>query len=214
MSNARRTSQANRTNAAVLAACCALALGACGSSPPVRYFTLQGPGATGDSAGATTPAAAARSVQLVGLSLPEAVDRPQLVSRSGDNTLIVNEHARWAEPLKSAFSLVLAATMRDALGGAPVVVRAGGIEDTAWKLSVDVQRFDAQPGQAVVLEAVWTLRGTGDGKTAGKTVSRASVVREALAGDSLEAAVAAQSRATARLARDIAGAIDEQLRGR
>ncbi len=219
MSNARDTSQhhpqrnpqRNRRIAAGIAVSCALALGACGSSPPVRYFTLQGAAASAEGAAAVAPAAALRSVQLVGLSLPEAVDRPQLVSRSGENTLNVHEYARWAEPLKSAFAVVLAAEMRAALGGAPVVVRAAGIEDTAWRLGIDVQRFDAQPGQAVVLEAVWTLRGRADGKSGG-TISRASVVREALAGGSLEAMVAAQSRATARLAQEIAGVVDAQAR--
>lgn len=223
MSNARDTSQhhpqrnpqRNRRIAAGIAVSCALALGACGSSPPVRYFTLQGAATAtataAEGAAAVAPAAALRSVQLVGLSLPEAVDRPQLVSRSGENTLNVHEYARWAEPLKSAFAVVLAAEMRAALGGAPVVVRAAGIEDTAWRLGIDVQRFDAQPGQAVVLEAVWTLRGRADGKSGG-TISRASVVREALAGGSLEAMVAAQSRATARLAQEIAGVVDAQAR--
>lgn len=219
MSHARDTSQhhpqrnpqRNRRIAAGIAVSCALALGACGSSPPVRYFTLQGAAASAEGAAAVAPAAALRSVQLVGLSLPEAVDRPQLVSRSGENTLNVHEYARWAEPLKSAFAVVLAAEMRAALGGAPVVVRAAGIEDTAWRLGIDVQRFDAQPGQAVVLEAVWTLRGRADGKSGG-TISRASVVREALAGGSLEAMVAAQSRATARLAQEIAGVVDAQAR--
>ena len=183
----------------------------------MRYFTLQGAATAtatataAEGAAAVAPAAALRSVQLVGLSLPEAVDRPQLVSRSGENTLNVHEYARWAEPLKSAFAVVLAAEMRAALGGAPVVVRAAGIEDTAWRLGIDVQRFDAQPGQAVVLEAVWTLRGRADGKSGG-TISRASVVREALAGGSLEAMVAAQSRATARLAQEIAGVVDAQAR--
>ena len=209
--NQQRNPQRNRRIAAGIAVSCALALGACGSSPPVRYFTLQGAAASAEGAAAVAPAAALRSVQLVGLSLPEAVDRPQLVSRSGENTLNVHEYARWAEPLKSAFAVVLAAEMRAALGGAPVVVRAAGIEDTAWRLGIDVQRFDAQPGQAVVLEAVWTLRGRADGKSGG-TISRASVVREALAGGSLEAMVAAQSRATARLAQEIAGVVDAQAR--
>ena len=215
--NQQRNPQRNRRIAAGIAVSCALALGACGSSPPVRYFTLQGAATAtatataAEGAAAVAPAAALRSVQLVGLSLPEAVDRPQLVSRSGENTLSVHEYARWAEPLKSAFAVVLAAEMRAALGGAPVVVRAAGIEDTAWRLGIDVQRFDAQPGQAVVLEAVWTLRGRADGKSGG-TISRASVVREALAGGSLEAMVAAQSRATARLAQEIAGVVDAQAR--
>jgi uncharacterized lipoprotein YmbA len=189
---------------------CTLLLAACSSSPPVRYFTLQSGSAApaGAMSAAMMATAAARSVQLTSLSLPEAVDRMQLVLRTGDNTLSVNEHARWAEPLKAAFAQALASGMRAALDGAPVVVRAGGLEDMAWKLSVDVQRFDAQAGKSVVLEAVWTLRG----RDAGKALTRASVIQEAANGDTLEAIVAAQSRAVAALAREIGDSVEAQVR--
>jgi uncharacterized lipoprotein YmbA len=139
-------------------------------------------------------------VQLVSLTVPQSVDRPQLVLRSGDNTLNVREQDRWAEPLKHNLSLVLAATMMQDLDGAPVVVRATGLEETAWKLGIDIQRFEAQPGQAVTLEAVWTLKHQGESKP----LSRVSKVRETVHGDSMEAVVAAQSRAVTQLAREIA----------
>lgn len=186
----------------------ALFLSACGSSPAVRYFTLQGPVDQRTSSTLTADAMAARSVQLVSLSVPEAVDRPQLVLRTGDNTVRVDELARWAEPLKRSLSGVLAAEMMQALGGAPVLLRSGGSEETAWKLSVDVLRFDARQGQDVALEAVWSLRSRSDGKS----FSRRSVAQETVAGESLEAIVAAQSRAVASLARDVARLVEEQAR--
>jgi len=185
-----------------LAPCLALLLGACASAPPVRYFTLQGPVAEPCARAPTAGEAVARSVQLVRVSVPDVVDRPQLVFRTGDNTLSVNEYARWAEPLKSTLSSLLASELTQALGCVPVVLRSTGIEDTAWKLSVDVWRLEARPGQFVVLEAVWSLRGSG------KAFSRRSLVQEAVAGESLEATVAAQSRAVAGLARDIARFIE------
>ncbi|MDD5296761.1 MAG: PqiC family protein [Rhodocyclaceae bacterium] len=188
-----------------LAWCSLLGLGACGGSPAVRYFTLQGPATESCVKVPGNDAQGARSVQLVGLTVPDGLDRPQLVFRTGDSTLSVNEHARWAEPLKSALSGALALELSRTLGCAPVVLRPTGIEEMAWKLSVDVQRLDVRPGQDVVLEAVWSLRRRSDGKA----FVRRSVVRESLAGEALEAAVAAQSRAVAGLARDIARLVDE-----
>ncbi len=179
----------------------ALLLGACTGSVPVRYFTLQGPLA---EACAPMPAAAARSLRLTRLSVPEAVDRPQLVFRTGDNTLSVNEHAHWVEPLKSALAGALAADLSQALGCAPVFLRSTDVEDAAWSLAVEVQRFDAGPGQTVLLEAWWTLRGPD-----GKSFNRRSVVRESATADTPEAMVAAQSRAVRGLARDIARQIEE-----
>ena len=136
------------------------------------------------------------------------MDRPQLVLRTGENSLSVNEHARWAEPLRNAFALVLAAEMRAALGGAPVLVRAAGADNAAWKLSVDVQRFEAQPGRGAILEAVWSLRGN----AGAKALTQSSSITEAANADTLEALVAAQSRAVATLAREIARTVDEQSR--
>jgi uncharacterized lipoprotein YmbA len=147
-------------------------------------------------------------VQFTVITLPEAVDRPQLVLRTGENVLSVNEHARWAEPLRSAFALVLAAEMRAALGGAPVLVRAAGTDDAAWKLSVDVQRFEARAGRGAVIEAVWSLRR----KDGTKALARSSSITEAANGEALETLVAAQSRAVATLAREIARTVDEQSR--
>lgn len=179
-----------------------LLLGACAGSSPVRYFTLQGAPA---GACAGVPAAAARSVQLTRVSVPEAVDRPQMVLRTGDNTLSVNEHAQWAEPLKSALAGALAADLSQALGCAPVFLRSTDVEDTAWRLAVEVQRFDAGPGRSVLLEAWWTLRGRGDGQT----FNRRSVVQEPAAAATPEAMVAAQSRAVKALAQDIARQLAE-----
>ena len=182
-----------------------LFLAACSSSAPVRYFTLQGPAAEA----CTTTAGAAPLVQLLKVSVPEALDRPQLVFRTGDNTLSVNESARWAEPLKSGLSGTLAAALMQALGCAPVVWGSVGTEDATWTVSVDIQRFDARRAQSVVLEAQWSLRARSDGKI----VSRRSVVQETVAGDSLEAIVAAETRAVAGLARDIAHALKGRAPG-
>jgi len=187
-----------------------LVLGACGSSPAVRYYTLQVPANERAAEPLAGVAAASRSVQLVSVTVPEVVDRPQLVLRTGDNTLNVNEQARWAEPLKKSLAGALASEMMQVLGGAPVVLRVSGIEDAAWKLSVDIQRLDAQVGKGVVLEAVWSLRD----KAGTKTISRHSVIKELVMGDALETIVAAESRAVAKLAGEIALLINEQADAR
>lgn len=184
----------------------ALLLSGCGGSPAVRYVTLQGPAA---SACIPAPGAAARSVQLLQLTLPEGVDRPQLVSRIGDNSLKVDEQARWAEPLRSALAGILASELSQALVCAPVVLRPVGIEDSAWKLAVEIQRLEARPGRSVLLEAVWSLRS----RVGGKTLSARAVLEEPLPGETPEAMAAAQSRAAVRLARDIARAIETQAAG-
>ena len=59
------------------------------------------------------------------------------------------------------------------------------------------------PGDAVVVETVWTVCDSADGETrSGRTVAR-----EAVQGSSYDALAAAHSRALARLSSDIAAAI-------
>ena len=200
--------RASRLWRAGFVSCAALLLGACGSSPPVRYFTLQPAAAERTARTLTAEEAAARSVRLVSLTVPHSVDRPQLVLRTGDNTVSVNDHARWAEPLKSSLAGALTSEMQRALGGATVLRNNHGLEETAWKLGVDIQRFDAQAGKSVALEAAWSLRSASSGKTA----SHISRIDEPVTGDDLEMIVAAESRAVARLAREIARELEHRAR--
>ena len=75
--------------------------------------------------------------------------------------------------------------------------------DPAYRVTIDVQRFESAPGQAALVEAVWTVRKTAGGETrSGRTVAR-----EAVQGDGFDALAAAHSRALAKMSGDIAAAI-------
>lgn len=75
--------------------------------------------------------------------------------------------------------------------------------DPAYRVTVDVQRFESVPGETVTLEAVWLLRRPGAAATSGGR----SALREAVQGEGYEALAAAHSRALAGMSRDIAAAI-------
>ena len=76
-------------------------LGACGSSPAPRYYTL---GAGADIAPAIGAEADALSIWVAPVALPEAVDRPQLVARVAPNRVAILHRQRRAEPLACALS--------------------------------------------------------------------------------------------------------------
>ena len=94
-----------------------LLVGACGNPPRERFYTLDAP---------EPPVAAdgAPSIAVGPVSVPELVDRPQLVVRLGANQVALEEQARWAEPLRGAIARVVAANLATALG-ARVVPRNG-----------------------------------------------------------------------------------------
>lgn len=182
----------------------ATALVACASSPPPRFYTLDTVPA-GSTASSVGSAANTLSVWVAPVTLPEAIDRPQMVVRTGVNSVAVLDQHRWAEPLKTAIARALAADLSVQLGNARVSADSQHAAAGAQvRVLVDVQRLDAVPGESVTLEALWSVRRTE------QTESQRGrfLTTEPVAGKDYEAIAAAHARAVAALSRDIARAID------
>jgi uncharacterized lipoprotein YmbA len=90
------------------------------------------------------------------LSIPEYLNRPQLVTRAGDNELQAAAFANWAEPLKQNILRVLAENMT-ALTGNEAVYRYPWRVGFApsHQLQVEVERFDADAYGEAVLSVRW-----------------------------------------------------------
>jgi uncharacterized protein len=184
----------------ILVICLAVALAGCSRSPRVTFYTLE-PGARFETAAAAT---AAPSVAVGPVTLPEVVDRPQLVVRVAANRVDILETHRWAEPLKSEISRLIAENLGRLLGSSRVssyLQHAGA--DADYRVLVDIQRFESSPGEAVTVEAVWSLRRAAGG--APKTGR--SLVREPVGAEGYEPLVAAYGRALLAVSRDLAAAI-------
>ncbi len=174
------------------------ALTGCGTSPTPRFYTLVAP---------QQPAAnAVYSVAVGPVTVPDIVDRPQIVLRTAANEVTMTEQTRWAESLKSVIPRVIAANLALSLGDAYVSAypQATGSE-ADYLVVVDIQRFESVLGQAATVEAQWTVRVAKD-KT-GALRSGRSVVREPAQGNDYDALVAAHSRALEKVSRDIAEAV-------
>jgi uncharacterized lipoprotein YmbA len=182
---------------AALALSLAVLLAACGSSPPARFYTLAAP----------VPAAGTRTLDgpaiTVGpVSIPEAIDRPQMVTHRAANEVRVDEFARWAAPLRAEIGRVLGEHLSALRPDARIAATAAAPFKADYRIALDVRRFELAPGEAATLDAVWTL------SAADKTLRSTRVVLvEPVRGDGLDALVAAQSRALERLAREIAPAL-------
>jgi len=183
---------------------CVIALGAlavlgagCGSTAPARFYTLTS---------TAPPAAMASDVSIaVGpVSVPGAVDRPQIVVSAGANRVAVDEFNRWAAPLGTDIARVVAANLTALLGAPRVTQFSQGLgADADLRVAIDVQRFESTLGEAALLDAVWTVRRA---KSGGSQTGR-TTVREPAAQSGYDALVAAHSRALARLSQDIADAV-------
>jgi uncharacterized lipoprotein YmbA len=182
---------------------CLLLLAGCGVTKPSRFYILTPE--TDD--GTTTVTATVPAVGIGPVTFPAYLDRPEIVHRSGDHQLQYAGVHRWAEPLKVTFTRTLAENLAGLLPTDRTLLypwpRSARPDYT---VSVDVLRFDADATGMVVLVAAWEVVRVEDGSVAGRTRSRYA---EPAGAFDYPAIVAAQSRAVARLSRDIAAAMRE-----
>ncbi len=190
----------SRTAASMTILFLLIAAAGCGRSPNANFYTLaaMAPEAAGGVIIHTT-------VAIGPVTLPELVDRPQLVIRVAPNRVDILETERWAEPLKSEIPRLIAQNLGRLLGPALVSAYDANAGRTAeYRVLVDIQRFETVPGEGVTIEALWSVRRNSVGAVPKK---RIAVVREPVSGTGYEALAAAHSRALAALSGDIAKAL-------
>ena len=177
----------------------ALVLAGCGSPLKERFYVL------GESPMPTpAPGGLSYRVEVGPVTVPAAVDRPQIVLRVDANRVALQEQSRWAEPLKESIPRVVASNLAVLLDDAQV---AADLRDAAvpadCRVRIDIQRFDSVLGEATTLEVLWRVTVTSGGtETSGRFL-----IREPAGGQGVDALVAAHSRALAALSRDIAAEI-------
>jgi uncharacterized lipoprotein YmbA len=190
-----------RRLAAFGAACTLAALLTGCTSPPSHLYNLS-------QTATVAPKANQNSSNLyvvVGpVSIPPSVDLPQIVVRTTPNQVRVDEFNRWAAPLQSDISHVVAGDLVILLGTPRVgLYQQSQDADADYRVAINVQTFESVPGDAATLSALWTVRRVKDGKTQiGRTA-----LREPTHGNGYDALAAAHSRALGRMSQDIADAI-------
>ncbi|WP_129128239.1 PqiC family protein [Geomonas oryzae] len=166
----------------------------CVRSPGVTFYTLTPAAVQEVEASSAQPL----SVRVGPVTLPELLDRPQLVVRVAPNRVDILEAHRWAEPLKEEIPRLLAQDMGRRLGSGRVFAygQSSGT-DAKYGVPVDILRLEAVTGEAVTIEAVWSVRRGSDSR-----VGRA-VVREKTTGPGYDAVADATSRALNALSAEI-----------
>jgi len=175
----------------------------CATSPASKFYTLSPVQVVEQSSG-TKPV----TIAIDPVTVPELVDRSQIVTTLDANRVSIDEFARWAEPLKSQIPRVLAADLVQFIPGAIVSTYPQRVDDNAYRISVDVQAFDSSANGTVTMAVIWSVRAP----KRGEKVSGRSVVHEAAGGPGYDALVRAHSRALASVANDIAAATHSAMR--
>jgi uncharacterized lipoprotein YmbA len=178
----------------------------CGTSPEPRFYTLS----TGDNSPQTTDkeTKSQYTVEVGPVTMPEMVDRPELVIRVGTNQVALVEQHRWAEPLRTEVARAVAENLGKLLNGSQVISSLYSVKpQTDYRVLIDIQRFDSTLGQTVMIDAFWTIRSS----TGSELKTGRSVVQEFTRGKDYDALVAAHVRALHTISADIANAIRSSL---
>jgi uncharacterized lipoprotein YmbA len=176
----------------------------CANSPQAKFYTL---GARGAQEQAQTGGSV--RIAIGSVTVPDLVDRPQIVVRVDDAQVDISEFARWAEPLKSQVIRVLASDLSQAFPGALVSGYPTWTAETrTYRVLVDVQSFESVLGDTATIVAVWTVQPP----DAGTAVSGRTAAREPTGGQGYDALVEAHSRALGVVSADITRAIRTSLR--
>lgn len=188
-----------RTSGLVAALATAILLIGCGrASPPVEYYTLA-PLPRTESAVASRPQF---TIAVRPVAMPDLLERPQIVTRTGATTVRVSEFQRWAGTLKKDFSRVLVEDLNILLQDVHAAAATDDIAlDPEFIVAVHVNRFDGSPEDGVQLSAVWSVRHQ-EGKH--EMAVRESLIQEKSEAPGYQGLVAAHSRAVAALSREIA----------
>jgi uncharacterized lipoprotein YmbA len=184
---------------------CALGVSSCSfrKQEPTRLYVLTALPQT-DSV-QPTAAIGRGSIGVGPVSLPQYVNRPQIVTGNASNELQRAEYAQWAEPLERNFTRVLVENLSVLLGNDRVVAFPWiGAAPLDYQIIVEIPRFLGETGGTVSLVVLWSIIGK-NGKDV--LVSQKSSFSESVGTPEYDALAAAMSRTVAALSREIAAAL-------
>jgi len=186
-------------------------LGGClgkGTQDPTKYYLLQpmASSVTGDQTGAED---SGFSVGVGPIRMRQYLDRPQIVTRTGENEVYIDTFQNWAEPLGDNFSAILTANLSVLLETNKLILWPFGkkVKHVDYQVLVDVIRFDGVLGGEAVLSARWYVVSHKEGMKVEEMIPKRSTFTAPLEGDSYEDLVAAMSKTLEDFSREVADVI-------
>lgn len=185
-----------------------LAVAACSQRAEPNFYVMSAePEAPSSDTGKPQPVVAVMRVRL-----PQYLDRPEMVARSGANALMIDEDNRWGEPLAESVPRVLAENVSRHLPQGRVVVapEARG-ERVPYEYLVALDAYEPDGAGNAVMRGRWNLRETRSGKVVAEGVIDE---RRSMEAATAPMAVAALNENLNDASRQIAEATADKVRGR
>jgi len=184
----------------------AVLLTACGTSPPVHFYSLEPTAVSG--------ASNEKDAVIIGLGplrVPDYLKRTQMVTRGSGSEVVVHEQDRWVEPVARAMYRVLAANVDSQLDGV-IVIAYPYLEPVQTNYAVlgQVDRFDSDASGQVLLQVQWAIVGIDEQHALIPPQRRRYTAQATKPGDPNAIAIA-MNRALVKFGDDIAGQLHEAL---
>lgn len=182
-----------------------LVAGCTGTLPPPDLHVLSSLPREAATGPGSPAAARGPAVGVEQANIPEYLDRPEIVTRSGANTIQVSQGDRWGQRLQGDVTRVVADNLRGLLPSDNVfVLPLRRREQLAYTVTLDVTSFERDASGDAVLNAYWSVL---DAQTEAERAGARARYVEPVEGEGIEATVAAMNRALNALSRDIAAGI-------
>jgi uncharacterized lipoprotein YmbA len=191
-----------RPFAPTLAALALLTTGCFGTSPPSRFFVLS---PSPEGASAVPSSGPDGALGVFPTRVAAYLDRPQIVTFVGENSVDLDEFSRWAEPIGSGVSRILAQDLSALLPTWRVIPQPWDpTVPLRARVVVDVTALGWNKRGEARLDANWAIITSGSDLAAARG---RVVLRRDIPGPGTDAAVAAASALVTEMAREIAVAV-------
>jgi len=180
----------------------ALLLASCGSSPKTQYFTLAPVPASEHRASISAP------VTVAAVHVPPALDRREMVRRTGANSVDIREQDRWTAPLGDLVREVLARDLEARLPQDKVVTPQSPAPPHTQQIVVSLAQFGPDAAGKVVLDGDWSLL---DGDREKLLLRRNVAFETAASRRGADGQAAAMSQLVGQLAEDIAATLGQRV---
>lgn len=190
---------------ALILLCLVLAFSGCSGSEANRYYLLKAE-APQDPSCLGTPSGPDLGVGPV--KIPDYLNRYQIVSRTTGSGVIIAQFDRWAEPLDSGISRVMAEDLSRLLCARTIHLfpwKAGTAID--YRVEAEILRLDGTAGGEAVLDAQWSVSRVGQERKV--LMTRIFRVTEKTGQDGYDGIARAHNSMIGLLNREIAAGITE-----
>lgn len=152
-----------------------------------------------DTASAASATGKPLLIEVLPVNVPNQVSRPQIVTTTGKGSVDIDDYNRWSSPLGDEIGTALSQILSRRLGAIDTYRTPRPAGATAYRITVNVQRFESIRGDRATIDAVWSVVRSSDSLT---LTCRTSATEKI--GGSLDDLAAGHRKALGRVAAQIA----------